>query len=439
MSASTAAAITLIAACTPPMPPDVLAARAERTITCIDGTQQVTTPLIYFEAVSGVGQALNALCPEQSIEPTLEASAVVLLDHPPTGQELADFSLQCRGDVTSTPVFGSPIVLAYNIAGLDGLLLTPEAVAGILSGRITQWSDRLIAEQNEGFDIPDIPIELQRLSTPSGAVEAISEWLTKEAPESWTAGPVNTLTAGVGHATYADLIAAMTGDTSNEDIDDLFEDDFDFSLNGEESFDDSFNDLVGDDVEIDLEADLDFDALPGEGTVAVLPAFLANVNVIPIADFPVGRNVISITNVDLTKVGIAATEVSTDESGRLFASHAVGGLPAEGQFDQASAKVVFDADQDAVGWPVVSMASILACDETTTELPLSTAQFFVRLAGQGVFDSVGLVPLPEPIRIQAIPAVKITLDDLDDDSIELGDTGLDENVDGLNVDDLDDE
>jgi hypothetical protein len=39
----------------------------------------------------------------------------------------------------------------------------------------------------------------------------------------------------------------------------------------------------------------------------------------------------------------------------------------------------------------------------------------MRLAGQGTFDSVGLTPLPEPIRILAIPALRVQLDSLEDD------------------------
>ena len=54
-----------------------------------------------------------------------------------------------------------------------------------------------------------------------------------------------------------------------------------------------------------------------------MPAAIANLNVLPLADLPAQDVPISILNVDLPKVGIAATELTTDEQGRIFATHAV--------------------------------------------------------------------------------------------------------------------
>lgn len=404
--------VGVAAACTPPMPPDVLAARAERTITCVDGNQDVAVDPVFFEAVGAVSSALQTLCPNQVITAVApdQDTSVRILDHAPAGAELAELEQQCTGDLLVTPVYGTPIVMAFNIVGLDGLLLTPDAVAGILTGRITSWADPLIIEANSGFDVPDIPISLQRLNGPSGAVEAMTAWLSQQAPQAWTQGQISTLTAGTGHDDYEAILAAMSGFTEEDlGLDDASLDDT--------TFDDTA--VVEEDIEVDLEADVAFEALPGEGTVAVLPAFLANTNVIPIADLPVNGASISITNVDLPKVGIAAMGLTTDEQGRMFGTHAIGGIPVPEQFDIASAKVIVEEGQELAGWPVVEVSSIVVCDEPNNPLPLSTGQFFLRLGGQGTFDSVGLTPLPEPIRVQAIPAMRVVLDDLADDSIDI--------------------
>ncbi len=415
-------ALAFTAACTPPLPPDVLAARLERTIICNPGSQEVAVSPDYFEAVAAVNVALNGVCPEQSLVPVAigenAEAKVQILDRPATAADLSQFAAQCTGDVLTVPVYGTPIVMAVNILGLDGLLLTPEAVAGILTGSITSWADPVIADANGGFEIPDIPVDLLRLEGPSGAVEAMTAWLTQQAPDKWTQGQVSTLTTGRPFATYQEIVDEMAGGAFEDDFtdEDFTDEDFtDEDFTDEDVFIEDENMVVSDDVEIDLDADVEFDSLPGEGTVAIMPVFIPNNNVIPIADLPVDGQPISITNVDLPKVGIAATGLTTDEQGNIVASHAVGGIPIPEQFDIASAKVILIDDQALAGWPVIAVSSIMVCDEPNNPLPLSTGQFFLRLAGQGTFDSVGLTPLPEPIRILAIPAMRVQLDSLEDD------------------------
>lgn len=404
--------VAFTAACTPPLPPDVLAARLERTITCNPGSQEVAVSPDYFDAVAAVNIALNGVCPEQSLVPVAigenSEAKVVILDRPATAADLSQFAAQCTGDVLTVPVYGTPIVMAVNILGLDGIVLTPQAVAGILTGSITSWADPLIAEANGGFEVPDIPVDLLRLEGPSGAVEAMTAWLTQQVPDKWTQGQVSTLTTGRPFATYQDIVdemagGALDGDFTNEEFTD------------EDVFVEDENPVAVEDIEIDLDADVEFDSLPGEGTVAIMPVFIPNNNVIPIADLPVDGQPISITNVDLPKVGIAATGLITDEQGNIVAAHAVGGIPIAEQFDIASAKVVLTDGQALAGWPVIAVSSIVVCDDPNNPLPLSTGQFFMRLAGQGTFDSVGLTPLPEPIRILAIPALRVQLDSLEDD------------------------
>jgi len=412
--------LTLITACTPPLPPDVLAARLERTITCVPGIQDVAAPADYFEAVSAVSTALNGLCPEQQIRPVAadQPAKVKITEGPPSAGDLDAFAAQCGSPVLATPVFGTPIAVAFNIVGLEGLVLTPEVVAGILQGAISSWQDPSILEANEGFDVPDLPIEVLRLEGPSGAVAAMTGWLSKTAPEAWTAGEISTLTVGEPLPDYRAVVARLTGVPADDFGDEAFEDDpfdedvFDENADFDALLDEDFagDVLVDDDVFIDLEADIDIDTVEGEGALAILPAFYANNNVIPVADLPAANSIISISNVDLAKVGIAATEVTVDEQEHLIASHAVGGVPVEGQFDIASAKVVLEDGQEVAGWPVIAMSSIMVCDEPNDPLPLATGQFFLRLGGQGTFDSVGLTPLPEPIRINTLPAMKVQLD-----------------------------
>ena len=68
------------------------------------------------------------------------------------------------------PTVVGAIVLAYNIDGIkDGeLKLSREAVAGIFSGKITKWNDKVIAAQNPGLALPDAPITIAVRADKSG-------------------------------------------------------------------------------------------------------------------------------------------------------------------------------------------------------------------------------------------------------------------------------
>ncbi len=399
----------------------------------------MATPADYFETIRAIDVSLTGSCPEQRINPVAaDAPAKVkITEGPPSANEISAFAQQCGNPALVTPVFGTPIVVAFNIVGLEGLKLTPDAVAGIFDGSITSWRDPRISEFNDGFDIPELPVEVLRLEGPSGAVEAMTAWLAVTAPDSWKQGQISTLAVGEAFPDYSSLLGRMTGAGDGDFGDDVVGDDFafddegfdeDFSLDelGNDDFSSDFGEdlLVDDDVFIDLDADVELDSLEGEGAVAIMPLFYANNNVLPVADMPAGDSLISAANVDLAKIGIAATEVTADAEGHLIASHAVGGFPVEGQFDIASAKVVLEDGQEEAGWPVIAMSSIMVCDDPNDPLPLSTGQFFLRLGGQGTMDSVGLTPLPEPIRINTLPAMKVQLDSadgLDDDEIVDGD------------------
>ena len=49
------------------------------------------------------------------------------------------------------------------------------------------------------------------------------------------------------------------------------------------------------------------------------------------------------------------------------------------------------------------------CDDPADPLPLSVAQYALRLAGQGALETYGLTPLPEPVRIETFEPLKVTV------------------------------
>ncbi len=204
----------LLAGCTPPMPPDVLAARAEAQITCGTGNVDVAVPDEFVGVADSVGMALTSVCADQTVTevPITDPAPVAIVGQTPSDQVVNDFqAASCPTDsIIVIPSFAYPVTMAYNVIGLEGLVFTPEIVAGILSGSITSWEDPAIVEQNPDFDLTLLPdIAVMSVETPQGSVEAMTSWIVQQSPSSWPQGVVSTLDVGEKFATQADLIAEM--------------------------------------------------------------------------------------------------------------------------------------------------------------------------------------------------------------------------------------
>ena len=384
------AGVLALSACTPPMPPDVLAARAENQIQCQTGAADVAVPENLMGSMQMLGDALTSVCPDQTLMevPEDQPAPLRVTTGTPSAETIAAFEENCTpGDTIYVPLYGYPVTLAYNIPGLEGLVLTPAAIAGILNGTITSWEDPAITEPNASFDLTLLPeIAVMSTESPSGAVEAMTTWLSDVVPDQWTEGVVGTLPDSTVLPTYMDLILEMT--------------------------------LM-------------------EGTVAVLPVFDAINNLIPAASLPVvddaeggtGETVyISADDVQLAKIGIGAINVTTDEKGNIAAAPAVGGIPVAENFDFASTKVILQEGQPMIGWPVNGVGHLLVCDSPDNPVPLSVAQYALRLAGQGALESYGLTPIPEPVRISTFTPLKVVAAEGDPEGAAEGD------VDGAAVD-----
>ena len=370
LSAFALSVAVMASACTPPMPPDVLAAQAESQIECQTGSTDVSVPENLFGAMTFIGDALTSVCPEQTLMEIgpQEPAKLKVVDGTPSPQDVSEFSAVCpAGDVIYVPLFSYPVTLAYNIFGLEGLVLTAEAVAGILNGSITAWEDPAITDANEGFDLSGLPdIEVYTVDQDRGSVQAMTTWLSEEAPQSWSEGTLERLPGNINFGSS-------------------------FEMTEELAF--------------------------MEGAVAVLPVFEAFNAFVPTAAFPVtygddGAQEELIAFPDdpqLAKIGSGAMALSVDDQGNIAATPAVGGIPDDEIFDLAASKIILQEDQPVIGWPVLGTGHLLVCDDPADPLPLSVAQYSLRLAGQGALETYGLTPLPEPVRIKTFEPLKVTV------------------------------
>lgn len=162
-----------LTACDPPLPPEILAAQAERTVTCVDGDVKLATPTAIADVVDGWSSSLTGACSGMTltaVAPTDEtAQAVISMD----GQ----VSPKCTPFATF-PIAEDGGVVAYALTDAPSLVLTPQNVADIFSGKITNWSDPKIAAVNPDATLPSLAIHI--IGGPQQiAVDALTKWFKK--------------------------------------------------------------------------------------------------------------------------------------------------------------------------------------------------------------------------------------------------------------------
>ena len=95
----------------------------------------------------------------------------------------------CGSPAWNIPMVTGPIAIAYNVKGVDKLVLTPAVAADIFNGRITTWNDPAIAAVNPGVTLPSTAVKVFFRSDESGTTENFTKYLNAAAPDNWTAEP----------------------------------------------------------------------------------------------------------------------------------------------------------------------------------------------------------------------------------------------------------
>jgi len=89
--------------------------------------------------------------------------------------------------VIHIPLCSGAVVITYNIPGLNANLnFTPDVIADIFLGKITNWNDNRITSLNKGINIPSTPILVAHRSDGSGTTNIFTNYLSKVSPE-WKA------------------------------------------------------------------------------------------------------------------------------------------------------------------------------------------------------------------------------------------------------------
>jgi phosphate transport system substrate-binding protein len=132
---------------------------------------------------------------EQFLAGTVDFAAS---DAPLKAAEREQFQAKFGAAPIQIPMTAGSVVFAYNLPGVEGLKLSRAAYCGIVSGKITNWNDPAIAQDNAGVALPDREIEFVHRSDGSGTTYLFTSHLQEACTADWTAGADKSVEWAVG-------------------------------------------------------------------------------------------------------------------------------------------------------------------------------------------------------------------------------------------------
>jgi phosphate transport system substrate-binding protein len=104
--------------------------------------------------------------------------------------EVAAAKERCGGnDAWNIPMVVGPIAMAYNLPGVDSLVLTPEVASNVFNGKIKDWDDPAIKALNKDAKLPSSAIKVFFRSDESGTTENFQKYLAGAGGGAWTDEP----------------------------------------------------------------------------------------------------------------------------------------------------------------------------------------------------------------------------------------------------------
>ncbi|WP_024448694.1 phosphate ABC transporter substrate-binding protein PstS [Mycolicibacterium iranicum] len=114
-------------------------------------------------------------------------------------EQAAQAAERCGGNPAwNLPLVFGPIAMAYNVEGVEGLVLNGDTLAKIFQGQITKWNDPAIAALNEGKTLPDVNITPIYRSDSSGTTDNFQKYLEAASGGAWTRGDGSEFQGGAG-------------------------------------------------------------------------------------------------------------------------------------------------------------------------------------------------------------------------------------------------
>jgi phosphate transport system substrate-binding protein len=114
-------------------------------------------------------------------------------------EEATKAATRCGGgEAWNIPMVIGPIALAYNLPGVDKLVLNADVTAAIFNGGITTWDDAKIKALNPDAKLPSTAVAPQYRSDSSGTTDNFQTYLSTASPTVWTQGAGSDFKGGAG-------------------------------------------------------------------------------------------------------------------------------------------------------------------------------------------------------------------------------------------------
>lgn len=183
---ATATLLVTLTGCNPPMPPEVQAAIAEATYTCVATDATVSFSPEFSDVAEELVSSIALNCPEMLVSTGDESSLI----------RIGGLSAGADEPFVDVPYAVDAGVFAITSSLGANAILSPAAIEGILNGSITSWDDPQIVEDNFGAAPLDGPITLVS-TTSEAALEALGVWFehytTRQLPDTLSAKSVVTV------------------------------------------------------------------------------------------------------------------------------------------------------------------------------------------------------------------------------------------------------
>lgn len=120
-------------------------------------------------------------------------------DSPLIADQILPATKRCNGNPAwDLPLVFGPVALVYNLPEITTLTVNGDALARIMTGRISAWNDPILMALNPGIALPDTTITPIYRVDSSGTTDNLQKYLTAAAPETWSKGVGTEFQGGVG-------------------------------------------------------------------------------------------------------------------------------------------------------------------------------------------------------------------------------------------------
>lgn len=177
------------------------AAGGSGDINCVAGTIKGSGSSAQKNAITEWINEYQTACPDATIEYTPSGSSAGIQDFinnqtsfagsdaPLNEEQTGQAATRCQNnEAWNLPMLGGAIAVAYNVEGVENLVLNGEVTAKIFANEITNWNDPAIAALNPGVTLPDAPIAQYHRSDGSGTTQNFTAWLEATSNGAWTFG-----------------------------------------------------------------------------------------------------------------------------------------------------------------------------------------------------------------------------------------------------------